>query len=162
MLQKQRKNEQLGVQSLEAQLLGDSEPERIAASYELAAMAHSEPLALSALQNSLVGTAGGQVSIPGKPQQGDAEDNKAQMARALRDGHVELGKAARRAATYGLISLGPQLASSAFLAAAHSSSSDVRAYGAHGLGEAGDLNDAKVVAAVEGESLSEKLFKSFD
>eukprot|EP01044_Picomonas_judraskeda_P034532 COSAG03_NODE_14367_length_466_cov_5.978202_1_plen_65_part_10 len=51
MLQKQRKNEQLGVQSLEAQLLGDSEPERIAASYELAAMAHSEPLALSALQN---------------------------------------------------------------------------------------------------------------
>ena len=40
------------------------------------------------------------------------------------------------------------LATSSFLDAARSSSADVRAYGAHGLGEAGDLNGAKVIDAI--------------
>ena len=70
------------------------------------------------------------------------------MEQALRDRHLELGRAASRAAMYGLISLGPSLATSSFLDAARSSSADIRAYGAHGLGEAGDLNDVKVIDAI--------------
>ena len=126
----------LGLDELETQLLGESEPERIAASYELAVLAHSEPLALAALHRSLVGTTKDELL---DEVQGDGGDNNAKM---------ELGLAARRAATYGLISLGPQLATSTFLTAAHSSSSDIRAYGAHGLGEAGDLNDVRVVDTI--------------
>lgn len=132
MLRKQHQ-EQLHVSELEQQLRGYSEPERIAASYELAALTPSDPSALAVLHNILIG---------------DTEIEDAQVEHALRDRHVELGLAARRAAMYGLISLGPRLATSTFLDAARSSSSDIRAYGAHGLGEAGDLHDARVINAI--------------
>jgi hypothetical protein len=115
--QQQRGRELSSVAELQAELLGDSEPERIAASYELAALAPTDPAALAALHHSLIGDAGGDGDGEGGEARGDGGDNNAKM---------ELGLAARRAATFGLVSLGP-LATSAFLdATAASRPSEVR------------------------------------
>ena len=118
------------VAELQAQITGTSEPERIAAAYELAALAPESAAAMQALSDSLLaGEATGDVLGNG----GDKNDL------------MELGLATRRAAVYGLVALGP-LATPTFAAAARHESSEVRAYGAHGLGESGALDDDGVVS----------------